>query len=134
MYSQQCYNSQVSRNISNEKPASEAINKAELIREKRIQVARHVLEIERGLEYNDLKQYVEEQIKNTGNESYGASLLNFLSVVEQRKQHERNLGKKNKVSLFDYFKGMPSFFRQMPASMHFYPKAKKLTQKDKLQN
>lgn len=29
--------------------------------------------------------------------------------------------------MFDYFKGLPSFFKTMPPSFHFYPKAKKAT-------
>ena len=46
--------------VSSEKPGDDSYKKAEVMRDKRIQVAMHVQEIERGMEYQDLQKYVEE--------------------------------------------------------------------------
>lgn len=54
-------------------------------------------------------------------------MLQFYLINQAQKQLDLYIASTKKVSLFDYFKGLPSFFKTMPPSFHFYPKAKKVT-------
>ena len=45
---------------------------------------------------------------------------------------DKILIRRNKVSLFDHFKGLPLFLKTMPQSLHFYPRAKKMSDTNKL--
>ena len=40
--------------------------------------------------------------------------------------------KKNKVSLFDHLKGISTFIKSTPQSLHFYPSAKKIYETENL--
>ena len=53
--------------------------------------------------------------------------MQFHVAMTARKVLEKIIARRNKVSLFDHFKVLPSFLRTMPQSLHFYPKAKKIT-------
>jgi len=82
-----------------------------------------MLELEEGLECKDLLAYIK---KAEIIESYGTSILHFYLATSARKKLAAILEQRSKSSLFDYFKDLPSFVKQMPLSLHFYLKTKRI--------
>ena len=75
----------------------------------RIKTAQHLKQLESGLSYRDLQEYVRKQ--SQVRENYGVALLDFYLVTAASRKLRAFMAKRNKVSLFDYLKGLPSFLK-----------------------
>ena len=87
-----------------------------------LQVARHILELQSGMKYSELKQYISSQKKI---ESYGSALHSFKQTLDMKEKFKKMLAKRKSACNFArLFQGMKAFNRQMPLSFQFYPKEK----------
>ena len=83
------------------------------------------------MKFDDLQQYIKIQ-KVKQNESFGLSILQFYDALSAKKRLEKILARRNKKSLFDHFEGLSVFLKQMPQSLHFYPRANQISKADNL--
>ena len=58
-------------------------------------------------------------------EQYIEAIKEFKDVLVNKKKYKEYQRIKSKASIFDYFKGLPSLFKPLPASFLYYLNAKK---------
>ena len=75
----------------------------------RLQVARHILELQSGMKYSELKEYISSQ-KKTG--SYGSALNSFKQTLDMKDKLKKFLAKrKSSCNFARLFQGMKAFNR-----------------------
>jgi len=51
-----------------------------------MQLARHVLDLQRAMKYEDLQEYIQMQVQLENNESYGAAILKYNESINLLKE------------------------------------------------
>ena len=59
------------------------------------------------------------------NEQYITAISQFSEALQNKVKYAEYTRIRNKASIFDYFKGLPSLFKPLPSSFMYYMNAKK---------
>ena len=71
-------------------------------RKQQLEIASHILEVQRGLQYKDLQNYIHKKQSSTKH-SYGSAIMEFHNMISTKRQLQKTLEGKKTRSLFDTY-------------------------------